>query len=239
MKKIIKSVPGMEVVYTVSGKAPEYVKENMKSIYQIEDETERNNQVDILISKLNEHGDEFGFFGAKDEVIINNLYHQSIKIDDNEIYHIFFNNLHDLYKNSEKMSPSNYSTAIIKTIYDYFGANFNDEQKRRQLTMGFIDDDENLVTASVKNLKGQNCAACVEFSAVSHNLWLLSGAKSNFVCNFDIQHAFNVIELKNNLLFDVAQQNFKVLNFNAIEKIENNQELVVNGFSYTEPSRSI
>ena len=238
MKRIIKTEIGIDTIY-------EYVGQNTddankwKNICKIDDETERNAQVDLFINEMIANKDKNGFLGPDEEIVIRNWPSQSIKLDDPETYHIFFKHLNKLSDSGKKFTAKIYADAVVNTVFEYFGENSNDEDKRFHLTLALYDKDDNLNVPSIRNLKNQNCAACVEYAALSYNLWTISGKRTHYMCNKEINHAFNLIEAKNYLLFDLAQRSVKVLDFNPVEKIKSNEEMLIDNFTYSKPKTEL
>lgn len=208
-------------------------------IANIIDETVKKQRIDELIQKMELNKKQNGFFSKDDEVIIRSS-GNSFKIDDPEIYYLFFEELKKYtLENPQKTVGAKIATSIEKTIYNYFGC-ISDEntELREELTMFSIDDNDEIVIPSIKKLKKQNCAQCVEVSSVAHNLWLLSGVTSYCITTRDFSilgsprtygHAFNIVFYDDSFkLFDVALNNKLRFSFNPIEEIENLSPLVIN-----------
>ena len=141
------------------------------------EESERNKTVDKLVEEFNQKKEETGFFGQDDIIYINRLYGNLFKIDDNEIYHLFFKNLgnaFETYKDTKK-SGAIVMTTIMNTVYEYLGKFDGDMKKRYDLTESYYDENDNMVVPSIRDLKNQNASICVEYSSLAHNLWLLTG----------------------------------------------------------------
>ena len=207
-----------------------------REIIAIEDQTLRNQAVDQLLQTMEQNKEQNGFFGKTDEVEINTLFSQRFCIDDNELYYQFFNNLKNNMQNNTENRSSGWVVlkSILQTEQDYLGFPSNDERKRAQVASVFISD-EDVVIPSIRNFKGQNCAACVEFASISHNLWLLTGVTSYYVVSKNIRidgesggHAYNLVEYGNKFrLCDIAQGNYTPLEGNPIEAILNEQPFMV------------
>ena len=234
MEEIIEKLGSMPTISMRYGKE-DGIYLLWQNICQIDDEKARNAEVDKLVSRMIEHKDKNGFFAPDDVIMVNEFFHQQIQLDDMEIYHDFFSVLHENSKTDKSMSPNFYSHAIITTLSNYFGKMTGDEVKRRSLSCITFDKNDEPILPSIKDLKGQDCAACAEYASLSHNLWLLAGLESYFVNNLNIEHAFNIVCNSKNiyLLFDIAQHRIKPLEGNPIEKIKKQEELVIDGFTYS------
>lgn len=216
-----------------------------KTIALIDDEQERNKQVDMLVSSLIADSENTGFFRPDDIIYINRLLGNAIKVDDNEIYYQFFNMLNARFKEfPDKPTGAIVMRSITDTVYDYFGKFDGDYKKRNSLTSGYFDDNDDLVIPSIRDIKGQNAAACVEYSALAHNLWLLTGVTSYFVLSKDAAfegsndgHAFVIVEYGEKFrLFDLAQEVAGLLQGNPIETLQNNKPFIVNNMVYANAS---
>ena len=127
-----------------------------------------------------------------------------------------------------------YAETIIKTLNDYFGELRVDEEKRLSLLAQSWDKDNQPIKTSIRNLKDQNCAACVERASLSHNFWLMAGAQSFYVSSRRINHAFNVWTTgKNANLFDATQHNFGLFPKDWKEKVFNDEYLRFGNFVYS------
>lgn len=206
------------------------------------EENERNKTVDKLVEEFNQKKEETGFFGQDDIIYINRLYGNSFKIDDNEIYHLFFKNLgnaFETYKDTKK-SGAIVMTTIMNTVYEYLGKFDGDMEKRFALTESYYDENDNMVVPSIRDLKNQNASICVEYSSLAHNLWLLTGVKSYYVLSKDAKfedtndgHAFVIVEYGGKFrLFDLAQGIGGQLNIDPIELFDNKKPLIINGMIY-------
>ena len=236
MKKEIEKIGAIPTISIRYGKEPG-ISGLWTSICKIEDEKERNAEVDKLVCRMIENRDENGFWGPDDVVVINNA-GLKFKLDDMTIYYDFFSTLHKQFHANQKMSPSFFGGSIKTTLTNYFGKISGDERKRASLTSFDIDENDNIIIPSIKKLKGQDCAACVEYASLSHNLWLFSGAESFYILNLNIEHAFNIVGFsKQYMLFDIVQDKFKTLDGNPIEKIEKQEELVIDGFAYSKQNK--
>ena len=206
------------------------------------EECERNKMVDQLVEEFNQKKDETGFFGQDDIIYINRLYGSSFKIDDNEIYHLFFKNLDNAFKKFKdtKRTGAIVMTTIMNTVYEYLGKFDGDMKKRYSLTESYFDENDNLIVPSIKDLKSKNASACVEYSSLAHNLWLLTGVKSYYILSKDAKfegsddgHAFVIVEYGGKCrLFDLAQGVGGYIDINPIELFKNKKPLIINGKIY-------
>lgn len=224
----------------------EGIENKWKEIIAIEDKTARNKQIDLLIELMEKNAEQNGFFTKDQKVTISMLYMNCVLFDDKEMYYQFFEVLRNL--SLQNTEGKLYDGAIIKRAIEqseklYWGGLETNRKARLEKTSMQIDDDF-VKIPSVKDLKGQNCSACVERSAMSHNLWLLTGKTSYFInasnqeCNFGEEddeykndgHAFNIVEYGDVYrLFDISLYNFCILKGNPIEDIENEKPLKVEG----------
>ena len=207
------------------------------------DEEERNKIVDELDEELKQKKEITGFFGSDDIIYINRLWGNSFKIDDNEIYHLFFRNLGKAFKQygDVKTSGAIVMSSIGATVFEYLGRFDGNMKKRYALTSAYYDDDDNYVVPSIKELKNKNASACVEYASLAHNLWLLTGVKSHYVMSKDSKipgsddgHAFVIVEYGGKFrLCDYAQGLAGYVNGNPMELFENKIPLIINGMIYT------
>ena len=170
------------------------------------------------------------FFRREDEVIINTT-SNAFKLDDTEIYYIFFEQL----KRIKESQPDHDDEIILffaikNTLLTYFGGKEGNRAKRNRLTSIVTEDD--IAAPSISTQKGQNCSLCTERASISHNLWLLVGKTSYFIdsknCNFrnnlnefaNDGHSFYIVEESGTLkLFDAAMEIFKKLPKNPIKEM--------------------
>lgn len=213
-----------------------------KEIAMIEDINKRNKEIDKLIDLLVSDNENNGFFAPEDIVYINRMFGNAIKLDDREVYYDFFSNLNYNFKNiTDKSEGFIIMSSVIKTVYQYFGMFDFENNKRFELTDSYFDKDDNLVVPSIKTLKGMNSAACVEYSSLAHNLWLMTGVtsyyvltKDTYIDNSDDGHAFIIIEYDNKYkIFDMAQGIYKALDINPIELFKKKRPFIVDDKIYT------
>jgi len=202
-----------------------------KKIINIKDADERNKKIDTFISLMEKNNKENGFIGRDEVVKINGL-GNAFKLDDNQLYYLFFDTLKILKENNPNEPDSRILFHGIKsTIKNYFGGLGSNRQKRMILTSIEISDDD-IKIPSISLQRGENCSLCAERASVAHNLWLLTGTKSHYVnssdCNFgsisneyiNDGHAFCVVEIDRAYkLFDLTMQVYKKLDDNPIDKM--------------------
>lgn len=217
-----------------------------KEIAQIEDKKVRDKKVDSLVKEFIKNKENTGFFAPDDTIYINKMFCKAFQIDDNEIYHTFFDNLNERMKEQEgKSSGGIVMRSIYKTVLDYYGRFDGNESKRQKLTAAHFDENDNFVTPSIKTLKGQCASACVEYASLAHNLWLLAGVTSHYVLSKDTNfsgstegHAFVIVEYGEKFrLFDIAQEIGGPLSGNPISDMKEGKPLVVNSFVYANATK--
>lgn len=193
-----------------------------KEIIQIEDAEKRHLAVDELAKAM--QAGKNGFLGTKEKIVINQLFNQCFTIDDQELYHLYFDNLKyvcehkdAIFKGGNLSDRRIISRAILATEKMYFGSFSPDMRKRTAIASMYFDENDEPVIPSIKDFKGQNAAACVELASVAHNLWLMSGEDSYFfnskTASFGDSndgHAFDFIKFDDSVvLYDVALQRIK------------------------------
>ncbi|MGD9901558.1 MAG: hypothetical protein AB7S44_03370 [Spirochaetales bacterium] len=220
--------------------------EKWHQIITIKNIKKRHKAIDSLLNTMITNKETNGFFSAQDEIVIRVFPPCSIKLDDKNLYYDFFDTLKENFETNQlKEKPMSELGLISYTIkmvtQNYFGAVPTDLNLRHRLTAIRPDENDNMVVPSISNLKGRDSAACVELASSAHNLWLLSGNKSYFVhakdCALDESqdgHAFVFVEKPDNfVLYDLARNKLKNIDFNPIEKILNDKPLVINNEVYT------
>ena len=177
----------VEGVYDITTKVKygreEGVIDKWKSIIEIENREERNKKIDELLVVLELNKNENSFFAADDIVYINAFC--SFKVDDREIYYLFFENLREIIiadNNKTKDQRNLITKAINKTLFEYFGTiNPNKMSERENIT----DNNDDTKQSSIKDQKGKQTAMCTERSVLTHNLWLLVGETSYWIDSND------------------------------------------------------
>lgn len=226
-------------------------KQLSKNILAQPDEVSMYKEIDELVSFLTLNKESFAFFSAEDEVYVNYLYMRGFKIDDNEIYYKFFDNLKKYINDGYKYARATI-LAVVKTESDYFGKVANKEgmRKRNKIAQGFMDENDQIVYPSIRNFKNSNSAACVEFASVAHNLFLLAGLKSNFVISKDVKmknesnndgHAFVLVDNKAGkpLLFDMTMNKIELIDQTIIDDVFNGKPLMIGENCYANASKKI
>lgn len=221
---------------------------NCQKIINEKNKIKKHKLIDDFVKKLSKNNNKTGFFQKNDEIIINKLFMQSFKIDDNSIYYNFFDNLETILQTNKKYTTATIN-AIIKTENDYFGkvANSKTIINRAKISQCYFDKNDEIVIPSIKSFKNKNCVACVEYSSVAHNLFMLAGFKSYYVLSRDAKfqgsntqdgHAFLLVknESKKCLLFDAVNNKIMPLQKNPIEDMFNNQPFMVGNDCYANAS---
>lgn len=224
-------------------------------IAKIKDSKERNNAVDLILEALEQNKENNGFLGPKDKIVISNiLKFQSIKLDDKDIYYIFFDYIHKAYEdNMAKIAedPTYHQgvplntldvvNSISNTLNAYYCGLNKNEKLREKLT---ITNEPDAEPRSIKEQKGMGCAACVEVSSVAHNLFLCSGLESAFVISYDSAiihedkleispHAYDVVKIGNsNRIIDYARNKIINLDKNIVDIIDEKIPIVKENFIY-------
>ena len=233
---------GLSIRYGKQRGEPKY-----KDIAVLTEKRIRDKKVDELVKEFIKQKETTGFFAPDDNIYINKMFGKVFTIDDMEIYHTFFENLNANLTSSEgKSSGGIVMRSVYKTVLDYYGRFDGDQKKRYKLTSSTFDNDDNFVVPSIKELKGQNAAACVEYASLAHNLWLLAGVTSHYVLSKDTNfqgssegHAFVIVEYGEKFrLFDIAQEIGGPLNGNPIKDIKNGKPLIVNNMVYANASKA-
>jgi len=217
-----------------------------KKIIAIEDADLRHQAVDALVDIAIANKEQNGFFAPEDEIVIQELFRRMFVIDDKTLYHLFF----DTLKTNVEQNPDRASGLIIKnsieqTLRSYFGETTNNAAKRNKIATLTFDQDDNVIIPSISDFKNESCAACVEFASVAHNLWLLSGVSSFYVCSRDCSidgsregHAFTVVEYGGTFkLFDFAQGVMGQLKINPIQTMMEEKPLKINNQIYAHASK--
>ena len=226
--------------------------EKWKEIIAIQDNKEMQQKVDELLEIFCANSSENGFIDDKQQLDINILFSRFVVLDDKELYYMFFEQLKNNFDKKQELFANKQDIGIIditirQTIKNYFGEITGNSSLRNNLTYLKFDKDDNAILPSIKNLKNQNCAECVEISAVAHNLFLLTGQKSHYVlsraANFNNSndgHAFVILEGPNKcILYDLAQATLKAYQTNPVQDILNNKDFIVNGNYYVNQEENI
>ena len=217
------------------------VVEEWQKIIAIDEDAARQKAIDSLIDTLEADVETSGFFDASEQIMITRGAGamQGIKLDDREVYYNFFDNLKTLYSTAtdDKEKNNVLPKAIKQTVDTYFGQYNGDEKSRLSFTTAEIDDDGEIIYPSVSVLKGKGLGACVEKSAMAHNMWLMLGRKSHYISSSSIHfkgisdeaHAFTIIQNGhgNYMLYDLALNNFGRLAGDPIKEMLKGEPLIV------------
>ena len=220
-----------------------------EKLLKIKDAELRKVEIDKFIDYLEENSDKDdpktgnGFY-SKSKVIYAEKgpltkSGAQFKIDDNEIYYLFFNNwlaIRQEYPNSSNDAITH--TAIRYTLLDYFGQDFGNVNKRQKLLQPEINSNE-IAAKSIQILKREHCALCTEKATVANNLWIISGNESYCIDGpidfseigiYDEEHQFLIVKSNDGTyrLFDYAMGFAKLFdeNENPIDVILKGSPLV-------------
>ncbi len=221
-----------------------------KEILAEDDQEKRKPMIDSLVKKLSEDSHETGFVGDGEEVMIGGFQNASFKIDDNELYYMFFNNIDrvkNILKQEGKLDTAPEGAIIYRAIRvteeEYFGAqNASRKGRLNLLTPTFDPETDDLITPSIKVLKGKGMAECVELASVAHNLWTIAGIPSYYIlskdCHFDNisaeysndGHAFNLVNYGDSYkVYDKALGNFGRVEGDPISSLLNGEPVILKG----------
>ncbi|MBE7074133.1 MAG: hypothetical protein E7379_03475 [Clostridiales bacterium] len=186
-------LPDVEIRY---GKQ-ENIENIWKEISQEPDVEQRKVLIDNLVGILEQNSEKNGFYGNQD--IVDCGANRGFKIDDKEIYYIFFDYLKQIIENNLEAKPTDgaiINKAIRLTIDDYnakekkydykveYKTSEDDiEGRRRELRLlltekTYDQESDDFICQSIDRQRGHCCLLCTEKSAIAHNLWLLTGATS-------------------------------------------------------------
>lgn len=234
MKKTLDNFWGDKILVVYQGQEKS-VADKWLEIVQIEDVDERHIAIDKLLETMQKNAPENGFIRHDEALEVNNSYPCEIYINDVELYYLFFDNLKELYdSNKYQSNDALISISIKKTLDQYFGGYGTNLNERLYLTKSINQEDER-VFPSIKDLKGKSLGACVEVAACSHNLWLLTGKHSSYVASKRTKilgtndgHAFNIVQIKDHYsLYDIVRNILKPYSTNPVDKILNNESFKV------------
>lgn len=214
------------------------IKSLWKNIIEIDDIEERQKRIDDLLEIMEADEDKSGFLGKEDRVDCGKAH--CFLLDDKNLYYMFFDNLRQLSKQNldgKATDGAIIHKAIKETIKQYAGGNGVNRELRQSLTE-LVGEDA--TAQSISQQKGKNCFYCTERAAISHNLWLLTGATSYFCWtdndNFGADdstykndtHNFTIVEYDDKFrLYDIAMNNFCMLENDCIEKLLDGKGLKV------------
>lgn len=233
------------------------IKDEWKNIIEKETKEDFKNSIDELLDKMQSNSEQNGFFDSEQEIHTESL--SGFRLDDRDLYYMFFINLKSWSENAKLAGKENVDGAIIfraikDTITNYLGnANENARTIRQRLTNVEFTNDENgndvFIYPSIRKQKRMGSGICTERAAISHNLWLLTGRESCFITSNDCKittsdtqysndgHSFNIVNLGNRFrLCDFAMEKFNDLAGDPIYAIKTGQPLIFDGEIYTEAS---
>ena len=212
-----------------------------KTIIEEKDDAVRNSMIDDFIEEMELNSENNGFWKSDDEIKITlgAGADNAIRLNDKTLYYDFFKMLrHGYIKNNEKATPNSegwLALHAIKNMIDFYFGSFNGDLKKREVLTTM--DYDSFEFPSISVLKGAGCGACVEKSAVAHNLWLMLGRESYYVASAsskfphsqDEGHAFCIIKNSNGnfMLFDHAMQNFGQLPGDPIDLLLSGNPLII------------
>ena len=201
--------------------------------------TDAMQEIDNLIQTMEDNSEANGFFGQKDNVYISQM--SGFRLDDRSIYYDFFANLRKYQQLATSAGKVNVDGQIIfraikDTVEGYLGKSKNDMAARIARNM-LTEADFNDSLPSISRQKGKGTGVCTEMSAIAHNLWLLAGKASHFISTHDCQlksddiyardgHTFCIVQYEGKYrMFDMAYDNFGLMEGNPIDTIKNGQAL--------------
>lgn len=203
-------------------------------------------RVDMLLERLQKNSKENGFFDANQPVIIS-YKGFGFKLDDYNIYYMFFNNLKSLYESEEgrQNKGSVVFNSIRQTIKDYFGGTIKYKcEEKASLTVL----DEKCEYPSISKQRNNGTASASEMSAIAHNLWLLVGKESFYINSkkFKLDKSrqkcledgcpFNIVNTGNGYrLCDFITGKFLTIDENPIELIKQNKSIKFGSETYYLP----
>lgn len=211
-----------------------------------EDVAVRHKKIDALVAELSENTEQSGFFSKDEQIDINTLRMQAFTLDDPALYYSFFDNLKQNLSESSNFGVS-VLKSIVKTESAYFGYLPTEATTQIRDRLSKIDTSADVFTTpSIKAFQNMNCAACVEYASITHNLWLLVGVPSYYVVSKDVSfggeksqdgHAFVIIDYNNKFrMCDMVNNHYPVLNGNPIEQMFNGDQLISNNIVYANAS---
>ena len=192
-------------------------------------------KVDALLEKMEMYSEKNGFFDANQNVNIS-YSGFGFKMDDYNLYYMFFNNLKDMYESEvgRQNKGSIIFNSIKQTIKDYFGGFIKDSLSEKK---GLTFFDENGEYPSISEQRNKGTASSVEMAAVSHNLWLLTGMESFYINSKDFKleekrkgledgHVFNIVNTGNGYrVCDFMRNCYAVQEENPIDLIKNGKPI--------------
>ncbi len=217
----------------------ESIQDLWKQIIEIDDVKARHERIDKLLKLMEQNKEKNGFLGKTDKVDCGDS--RGFLLDDKYLYYLFFDNLKTLNNQNKDGKFSDgavINSAIKATITSYAGGDKVNRELRLELTSPTIIDDK-LIVPSIKKQKGKNCFYCSERASIAHNFWLLTGTSSyfcwtdtdNFVGDKQSKndaHHFTIVKHDGKFkLYDLALNNFCLLEDDVIDKLLSGQGLIV------------
>ena len=219
-------------------------------VIQEKDKKQLKKKAKILIDALEKNSENNGFFKLDEGIEINvgagSDNGPKIKIDDVNIYKLFFELYSTIKNNNPEMRDGViHKIAVERTINAYFGEFKGDVNLRKTLTESKFDLDKFIEDPnykqeipSISKLQGKNCAMCVERASVAHNLWLLGGYESYYIDASSIEladcddkaHAYCMVNYNGTFkLFDCSMGIYHRFeeSINPVEDILNGEPLVI------------
>lgn len=192
-------------------------------------------RIDMLLELLQNNSKNNGFFDDKQDVRISyNGF--GFKLNDYNLYYIFFNNLKDISNSQEgqQNKGSVVFNAIKQTIKDYFGVVLEAADMNKKL-LTFYDEKCEFPSIAKQRDKG---ATPTEVAAVAHNLWLLAGKESFYISSkkskidntkrkfLEDGYTFNVVNTGNGYrLCDIVSSRYDMLEASPVDMIKQNKKI--------------
>ena len=196
-------------------------------------------KVDALLEKMAMNSKNNGFFDANQTV---NISYKGFgfRLDDYNLYYMFFNNLKDMYESEGENAQQNKGAIIFnsikQTLKDYFGGVIKDTRSEKPSLTIF---DDNIEFPSISNQRDKGTASATEMASVSHNLWLLTGKESFYLSSYDCKlentkqklledgHKFNIVNTGNGYrLCDFTRGYFTMLDASPLDIIKEGKPMV-------------
>ena len=129
------------------------IQDEWKRIISIDSASERKKEIDKFVSAMESNCEKNGFYGREDSVKINQIGNE-FRIDDNELYYMFFENLRILKQNHPTEDESRILFhGVLHTVKNYFGGFGANRNVRMALTSVDIEED---IIPSISAQKGRN-----------------------------------------------------------------------------------
>lgn len=196
--------------------------EEWKKIVAEADEEKRHVLVDQLLESVQEEDISTSSFFKEDEIISTGE-GRGFKLNDRELYYLFFDLLKNLNDQNveHKISDANLILTVVKeTIKRYAGSkNYVnadgkvDESVRRKVRLSkteriFDEETGDIDFPSISAQRGLSCMLCTEKAAAAHNLWLLCG-KTSYFCSTNCDQ-LGVNQAESNDAYGTDSHNFTI-----------------------------